>query len=592
MHSSTVIRRHAMLLPPGLLVLLACLSCSDDFSDCATTRSCASGGSAGTDGGAGMSGSGGTSPDGGGGSSGADGGLVTLGEACSDSAECESGQCVDGVCCNAACDGQCEACDVAGSEGTCSAVTGAPRGEREACTGAGSPCGGSCNGVDRAACEYPQTECRAASCTEKTKTVAATCQDGVCPAEQTVQCAIECAADDCLTVTQIAAGYNNTCALMSDKTVRCWGDRGYGILAGGDPEPPKVPTPIAGVSGVKQLTSAGAHTCALLENGTAQCWGSNIDGELGRGTTGVYDLTPSAVRDETGNGSLTDITSISAGYLRTCATVTRGAQSEARCWGNNSGGALGIGTTSTRTLLPSPVCQTGSAGACSRLTGVSQLAAGNTHTCAVVSGANLYCWGGNSWGQLARRVGSAFVKDDAAHPNPEQVRDPNNPAVALSVDSVALSIGTGGASTCAIRQSDKTLLCWGSNYKGVLGRSSFEDPLLGQETPSGVCTTVAGCPPLIASAAGTSGAHACAISVDKVRCWGLNESGQLGDGTKFDANFPSLDVAAAALVSGLAVGEYHTCALLVDGSVQCWGHRLGLGNNATQDSPSPVSPTW
>jgi alpha-tubulin suppressor-like RCC1 family protein len=188
---------------------------------------------------------------------------------------------------------------------------------------------------------------------------------------------------------------------------------------------------------------------------------------------------------------------------------------------------------------------------------------------------------------------SAFVKDSVHHANPIQVLLPPNGTQALSVDTVALSTG-GPGRTCAIRQSDKALLCWGSNARGVLGRAVSTNPLPGQETPSPVCTASQGCPLLIASAAGIGYQHACAITAGKVRCWGANDNGQLGDRLLVDRSVASMsrEVETAASVSGLAVGEYHTCALLVDGRVQCWGHKLGLGNSATEDSPVTVWPTW
>lgn len=115
----------------------------------------------------------------------------TNGETCGGGTECASGFCVDGFCCNAPCNGQCEACSVSGSEGTCTEVTGAPVGSRPSCADDGSVCGGSCNGVQRAACAYPggSTECRAADCTSGTATLSAGCNGaGSCPAVQTLTC--------------------------------------------------------------------------------------------------------------------------------------------------------------------------------------------------------------------------------------------------------------------------------------------------------------------------------------------------------------------------------------------------------------------
>ena len=117
--------------------------------------------------------------------------VLDNGTACTASNQCASGNCVDGVCCNGSCGGQCEACDVAGSVGTCTAVTGAPHGERPACAAGDATCAGSCDGVLTTACAYPgdDVECRAASCTDGTATLAAGCNGaGSCPVVQTQDC--------------------------------------------------------------------------------------------------------------------------------------------------------------------------------------------------------------------------------------------------------------------------------------------------------------------------------------------------------------------------------------------------------------------
>ncbi|MFT3917530.1 MAG: OmpA family protein [Anaeromyxobacteraceae bacterium] len=112
------------------------------------------------------------------------------GLACGGANQCSSGFCVDGVCCNGTCDRQCQACDVAGKVGTCSAVTGAPHGARAACASDGSTCGGACDGSVTTACAFPTSTCRAASCADGTATIAAACDGaGHCPAVQTVACA-------------------------------------------------------------------------------------------------------------------------------------------------------------------------------------------------------------------------------------------------------------------------------------------------------------------------------------------------------------------------------------------------------------------
>lgn len=118
---------------------------------------------------------------------------VGAGEPCTSDEQCQSGsKCADGVCCNTACTGQCEACNVEGSVGTCSAVTGAPRGDRPACDGDGSACHGVCNGALRSACTFPstQTPCRDAACEAGVAVEQAFCDgEGSCATTAPVDCA-------------------------------------------------------------------------------------------------------------------------------------------------------------------------------------------------------------------------------------------------------------------------------------------------------------------------------------------------------------------------------------------------------------------
>src|SRR5262249_7800086 len=129
--------------------------------------------------------------------------LLANGASCGSAAQCGSGNCVDGVCCDTACNGQCEACNAAGSAGVCSAVVGDPRNGRPACLTDGSACGGACDGSSRTACSYParNSPCPAPSCSNAGASTAGFCDGaGHCPASQQLSCvAYVCGANACKT---------------------------------------------------------------------------------------------------------------------------------------------------------------------------------------------------------------------------------------------------------------------------------------------------------------------------------------------------------------------------------------------------------
>lgn len=163
------------------------------------------------------------------------------GTACGADNQCATGHCADGACCDTACTGQCEACDVSGSTGTCSAVTGAPHGNRTACAGAGSACGGSCDGNNRTQCAYPgaSTACGTPNCAAGAATTSACDGQGTCAAGTPVDCApYACGATACKTScsgnTDCASGYtcsNSACIAATDAGSDALADAGNDALA-------------------------------------------------------------------------------------------------------------------------------------------------------------------------------------------------------------------------------------------------------------------------------------------------------------------------------------------------------------------------
>jgi alpha-tubulin suppressor-like RCC1 family protein len=268
-------------------------------------------------------------------------------------------------------------------------------------------------------------------------------------------------ADDLTTlidVTGLAVGGHSSCGRLRDGTVRCWGRNDSGQVGDGTTNERRRATTVlktddTPLSSVDQVDVGTAHSCAVLSDGTARCWGSNANGRLGMGLIGGTSPHPVSVR-RTFLSPLTDVVSISAGSSHTCAVISDGT---ARCWGSASGGRLGDGTvTGDR---GTPVTVTDADGTLSRITAVS---AGFSHTCALLADATARCWGSNGSGQLA----TGDVGGNEAR------------AVTVTIDgdrpmTGILQIEAGTATTCA-RLTDGTMRCWGSNEDGGLGDGSLE----------------------------------------------------------------------------------------------------------------------
>jgi alpha-tubulin suppressor-like RCC1 family protein len=367
------------------------------------------------------------------------------------------------------------------------------------------------------------------------------------------------------TAVSITAGGTHTCALLNTGAVNCWGNNSVGQLGNNSTADSLVPVGVdpftVGSASAVSIAAGVDHTCAVLNTGAVNCWGNNSDGQLGNGNTN-NSSAPVAVN------AFTDVTgtavSITAGNLHTCAVLNTGA---VNCWGDNSYGQLGNGNTTSSSAPVAVNAFTDGATAVS-------ITAGAFHTCAVLNTGAVNCWGYNSFGGL----GNNTTNNSSA---PVAVN-------AFTGGATAVSITAGGFHTCAVLNTG-AVNCWGNNGFGRLGN--------GNTTSSSVPVAVAAFTDVTGTAVSITAGffHTCAVlNTGAVNCWGYNSDGQLGNGNNTDSSAP-VAVATFTDVTGTAVsitaGDSHTCALLNTGAVNCWGYNSDgqLGNNTTNNSSAPVA---
>lgn len=355
---------------------------------------------------------------------------------------------------------------------------------------------------------------------------------------------------DSFEATSIAAGYGHTCAIGAAGNVRCWGWNVYGQLGSAAAGRASAsPVDVEGLSGVASLALGEAHSCALIEGGAAKCWGNNSLGQFGNGVEAVnegYVLTPSAVVE------LEGAVSVSSGYLFSCALLgddtTQDAVSDARakCWGNNEFHQLGNGDITSSQRFPTAVEQADG----TPFSSIDELSLGYTHACALSEDKTAWCWGDNGMGQL----GTGDYDSRSAPVRVESL-------------SVVSSLASGHAHSCAVTGA-RTVMCWGYNEFGQLGDGTFGNSARPQ--------MVSGLTDVKALALGR--AHSCALLTDAtVMCWGNDAYGQLGDGGGEESESSQMvpvKVDGLSNVAQIASGHAHVCALLTDGSVTCWGSNL------------------
>ena len=330
-------------------------------------------------------------------------------------------------------------------------------------------------------------------------------------------------------VVKVAAGWGHSCTVNGKGHVKCWGSNKYGQLGDGTHTGKRAPVDVSGLMmGTKDVTVGERHTCAVTVAGGLKCWGSNHDFQLGDGTR-QDRVTPVDVAD-----LKNEVRTAAAGEQHTCVLTSGGG---VKCWGNNHDGQLGDGTTADKS---NPVDVEG------LMNGITAITAGWNHTCALTSSGAAKCWGNNQDGQLGD--GTTVAR--------------SSPTEVTGLGGGVTALAAGGRHTCALIETG-ALKCWGQNQRGQLGDGTTADRVV----PVNVAELSTG---VMALAAGWQ--HSCALMLNgAIKCWGNNGNGQVGAGNlllKVTAtDVPRISAPAVAVTAG----REHTCALLADNAVRCWG---------------------
>ena len=390
----------------------------------------------------------------------------------------------------------------------------------------------------------------------------------------------------------VVASGQSDCAVLLSGSVACWGYNANGELGIGSIDGPDgnngydMPQLVSGLSGVSEVTSGGPSNgltdggsyCALLTDGSVDCWGNNTFGDLGNGTTGGPDGVDGYDTPQPVSGLLGATAVVSDGLDGYCALLTTGGVD---CWGSDEVGQLGNGSVS----IPNGSGDSLGYDSPQTVEGVSSataLASDGYGYCAVLAGGGIVCWGSNENGDLG---------DGTVGGSDGQNGEDTAQTVIGITDAATVVGGPGGY--CALLATG-SVDCWGNNSDGELGVGAINGP--------DSCLTGTSCydtPQMVADVGDATeltniGIGYCVTRTGgAVDCWGYNEDGQLGNGTiggpdgDYGYDVPQA-VTSIPLVSGIASngGGSDNCALLTTGGVDCWGVNMAdtLGDG-TVDGP-------
>jgi alpha-tubulin suppressor-like RCC1 family protein len=350
-----------------------------------------------------------------------------------------------------------------------------------------------------------------------------------------------------LAFRQVSAGSGHTCGVTTDDRAYCWGHNRYGQLGDGTTTRRLRPVAVASTLRFRRVTAGTIHACGLTTGDRVYCWGRNAHGQLGNGTFRDR-LKPVAVA-----GGL-QFRDVSAGGFHTCGVTLN---DRAYCWGRNDQGRLGDGTADIE--RPEPVPVTGGLR-------FRQVGAGEDHTCGVTTGNRVYCWGNNDFGQLGSGGTSISL----------------TPVQVASLRSFS-RVSAGWAYNCAVT-SDNRAFCWGDGRSGQIG----DGKSYLRYTPRAVTGG------LLFRGVSAGSRHTCGVTTDdRAYCWGYNGFGQLGEGGTTLFSKSPIAVAGGHQVRQVDAGSYHTCSVTTNGRAYCWGvnytGELGDGTTIWRTEPVPVA---
>ena len=354
------------------------------------------------------------------------------------------------------------------------------------------------------------------------------------------------------TVVDVSAGGYHTCAVLDDGSLKCWGYNYYGQLGIGNTNHQGSPQSVNLGNGVSaaSVSSGQRSTCVVLTDGAMKCWGENSRGQLGIGsTTSNSESSPKSVILPSGFNA----TSVSVGYYSACALLTNNSSSgnsAAYCWGRNGFGELGIGESTSQKNTPTKVLHDA---ADESIVIMASEHSTTSPNCLISKTNKIYCWG--------------YWYEYGAPRLYQPVQMPYEMRPAKQIEA-------GSGTTCVINEQHR-LECIGLNTNGQLGN--------GNTTNSQSLVTPRGFKEVNVSIISQKNDHSCAILQNgSLYCWGSNSYGQLGIGNTTSMTVPVfVNVGVGKTVTDVSVGSDSTCAILNDGSLKCWGRNL-YGELGTQ----------